>query len=78
MTLTFAAIAIGGAAVWAAGYLFACAVWPFAACDRCSGSGQHRSPSGRAWRDCRRCKGTGRRIRTGRRLWTWWQRSHRP
>lgn len=52
-----------------AGYVAACAIWPFAGCRRCSGSGRRRSPSGHAWRDCRRCHGTGRRVRAGRRLY---------
>ncbi|WP_088289835.1 hypothetical protein [Kineosporia sp. A_224] len=55
--------------LWAAGYLIACTLFPFAACRNCQGSGKFRSPSGRAWRNCRRCKGTGRRIRLGRRIW---------
>lgn len=50
-------------------YVGACAVWPFAGCRRCDGTGKRRSPSGRAWRDCRRCTGTGRRVRTGRRIY---------
>jgi hypothetical protein len=51
-----------------AGYLVVCAVWPFAACRWCGGSGKHRSPSGKAWRPCRRCRGSGRRVRLGRRV----------
>lgn len=50
-------------------YVLACAVWPFAGCRRCGGSGKRRSPSGRAWRECRRCIGSGRRVRAGRRLY---------
>lgn len=52
-----------------AGYVLACAVWPFASCGRCSGSGKKRSPTGRAWRACGRCGGSGRRVRLGRFLW---------
>lgn len=52
-----------------AGYVMACVVWPFTACRRCEGTGKHRSPSGRAWRECRRCEGSGRRVRVGRRVW---------
>jgi hypothetical protein len=48
------------------GYAFACWVWPFKACRKCSGTGRRRSPSGRAFRLCRRCDGTGRRLRAGR------------
>jgi hypothetical protein len=50
------------------GYVFACWMWPFAACQKCKGGGKKRSPTGRAFKICRRCKGTGRRIRTGRRI----------
>ncbi len=50
------------------GYAFACWIWPFKACPRCSGSGKKRSPSGRAFRLCRRCEGTGRRLRAGERV----------
>ncbi|MGH3502549.1 MAG: hypothetical protein ACRDQA_16905 [Nocardioidaceae bacterium] len=58
------------------GYVAACAIWPFAACRRCSGSGKRRSPSGRAWRQCRRCHGTGRRVRIGRRLYDHGRHTH--
>jgi hypothetical protein len=57
------------AALWAAGYLAACAWWPYAACRRCSGTGRKMSPSGKYWRPCRRCKGSATRVRLGRRLW---------
>lgn len=50
-------------------YLLACAVWPFAACRWCSGSGKKRSPSGKAWRSCGRCDGSGKRVRFGRRIY---------
>lgn len=50
-------------------YIGACALWPFAACRRCEGTGKRRSPSGKAWRPCRRCRGTGRRVRVGRRAY---------
>ncbi|WP_198950101.1 hypothetical protein [Kineosporia sp. A_224] len=59
------------AAAWLGGYALACAVWPFAACGRCDGTGKRRSPSGKAFRACPRCKGTARRLRTGRRFWLW-------
>jgi hypothetical protein len=64
-------ILAGLALLWAAGYVAACAIWPFTNCRRCKGTGKHRSPRGKAWRRCRRCKGTGTRIRGGRRVWTW-------
>jgi hypothetical protein len=54
---------------WLAAYLLACWVYPYAACPRCKGSGKRRSPSGKAFRDCRRCGGRGRRVRIGRRIW---------
>ncbi|MDN5855978.1 MAG: hypothetical protein L0K86_24690 [Actinomycetia bacterium] len=57
------------AVVLAAGYLLACAVWPYTACGRCRGTGKRRSPTGRAWRPCRPCRGTGRRVRAGRRAY---------
>ncbi|HET6479251.1 MAG TPA: hypothetical protein VFG35_04290 [Actinoplanes sp.] len=56
-------------------YTFACWVWPFKTCPRCSGTGKKRSPSGRAFRLCRRCDGTGRRLRAGR--WIYNQLSRR-
>lgn len=49
-------------------YVGACAVWPFAACRRCTGTGKRRSPSGKAWRPCGRCGGNGTRVRWGRLL----------
>lgn len=52
-----------------AGYISACAFWPYTSCGRCKGTGKHRSPSGKTFRNCRRCRGSGRRIRIGRRLW---------
>jgi hypothetical protein len=58
-------LALGGLLL----YIGACAVWPFAACRRCDGSGKRRSPSGKAWRPCGRCDGSGKRIRLGRHIW---------
>lgn len=49
-------------------YLAACVLWPFKRCRWCTGSGRSRSPSGKAWRDCRHCDGTGTTLRAGRRL----------
>ncbi|MQA16950.1 MAG: hypothetical protein GEV09_23305 [Pseudonocardiaceae bacterium] len=60
-----------------AGYIAACAIWPFARCRWCTGSGRKRSPTGRAWRDCGHCRGTGRRIRPGRLLLTSARDTHR-
>lgn len=65
------AVVVAGGLLWAAGYVIACAIWPFAACRKCDGRGRFMSPSGRAWRHCRRCKGSGSRVRFGRRVWTW-------
>jgi hypothetical protein len=62
---------IAATATLAAGYLIACAIWPFASCWHCE-QGKKRSPSGKAWRTCRRCKGSGARLRIGRRLWNAW------
>lgn len=67
--------AIAAALAWLAVYAVACLVWPFTACPKCEGSGQHRSPSGKAWRHCRRCRGTGARLRFGRRVWNYARRS---
>jgi hypothetical protein len=61
--------ALAAGAVWSAGYVGACAWWPFGACRKCGGSGSKPSPSGKYWRPCRRCRGTGRRVRLGRRVW---------
>lgn len=71
MTPTLAATL--AAILFGAGYLTACAFWPFAACYGCRGDGKRRSPTGRSWRTCRRCKGSGTRLRVGRRLWNSWQ-----
>lgn len=54
-------------------YVIHCAIWPYAACRRCDGSGKRRSPNRRAWRDCRRCRGSGKRLRVGRVVWDWAQ-----
>jgi hypothetical protein len=62
--------AIVAALIVSGGYVVACAIYPFANCRRCHGSGRKRSPSGRAWRLCRKCKGSGARVRLGRRIWT--------
>ena len=64
------------AVLWAAGYLAACAYWPFTPCRRCQGTARLPSPSGRAWRRCPRCRGTGHRIRTGRQVLDWIRTRH--
>jgi hypothetical protein len=56
---------------WFGGYVIACWIWPFAACRKCEGAGKFRSPSGRAWRNCKRCKGSGKRVRGGVRVAEW-------
>lgn len=48
------------AAVWLAGYAIACIVWPYAACRKCEGAGNFRSPSKKYWRPCSRCDGDRR------------------
>ncbi len=68
---TLIGIAVGTVLLWSAGYVIACAFWPFAACGRCDGTGKHRSPSGKAWRKCRRCRGSAARLRFGRRVFNW-------
>jgi hypothetical protein len=70
-------ILAGAAAVWLAGYLLVCKVWPFKACRRCDGNGKLRSPSGKAWRTCPRCKGSSGRLRLGRHVWNYLARAHR-
>lgn len=54
-----------GAAMFAAGYAFACWFWPWTACRKCDGQGRFRSPSGKNWRNCPRCEGKGRKQRLG-------------
>jgi hypothetical protein len=66
---TLASLLCCAAPVVTLGYLATCAVWPFAACHRCHGTGRLKAPIGRYFRLCRRCDGTGRRIRLGRHLW---------
>jgi hypothetical protein len=68
--MLIAGVIVGGL-LWLAGYLGACAWWPFANCRRCDGAGKFRSPSGKAWRNCKRCKGSGRRVRFGVRVVDW-------
>src|ERR1700761_8292676 len=58
-------LALGAAAVWAAGvYLF-----PFRACRKCGGTGRKIRKSNRShFALCNRCAGTGRVQRPGSRL----------
>jgi len=58
------------------GYAALCAGSPFTTCTRCQGSGKRRTPADRSAGRCRPCKGTGLRVRLGRRLHTWWTRTH--
>lgn len=69
--MDLAILATAAAALWAAGYVIACRIWPFAACRKCDGAGRFRSPSGKAWRHCRRCKGSASRLRYGVRVANW-------
>ncbi len=61
---------VAAALLWGAGYVLACAVWPFVGHGHCDGTGKRRSPGGKAWRPCKGCGGTGRKVRAGRRLWS--------
>lgn len=63
--------AVAGGVAAALVYAVQCWWWPYAACLKCDGAGRFRSPTGRAWRNCRRCGGSGTRVRVGRRLLTW-------
>jgi hypothetical protein len=53
--------------VLAAAYAALCAVRPYAACRRCSGTGSVPRMLGSA-RACRRCRGRGIRLRIGTRI----------
>ncbi|HEY6276038.1 MAG TPA: hypothetical protein VIX86_06870, partial [Streptosporangiaceae bacterium] len=39
------------------------ALWPYARCAGCNGTGRTWGSSSRRWGMCRRCAGTGRRLR---------------
>lgn len=58
------------------GYACACAAAPFRKCSRCAGTGKRSTPAGRSVGRCRPCTGTGWQVRAGRRLYTWWTRTH--
>lgn len=58
------------------GYLGLCLIWPFKACRRCGGAGQHFGPFG-GIRPCGHCDGTGLRLRLGRRAWDAFRRIYR-
>ena len=62
--MTVAVLVVAGVV----GYVLMCAVFPYTSCPRGKGSGKLRSPSGKAFRECRRCGGKGRRVRIGRRI----------
>jgi hypothetical protein len=62
--------------VLGAGYLAACAIWPFRACRHCGGTGRFVSPTGRAWRSCPHCAGTGAKLRFGRRVYNHLKHTH--
>jgi S-DNA-T family DNA segregation ATPase FtsK/SpoIIIE len=60
---------LGGLALAAVGYYYACKWWPYGPCVRCLGHpGRIMSPGGKHWRACKRCRGSGRRTRLGARL----------
>lgn len=69
--MLIAGVIVAGLLLWGGGYVLACWIWPFAACRRCDGAGRFRSPTGRAWRNCKRCKGSGKRVRFGVRVAEW-------
>ncbi|MEV8373067.1 hypothetical protein AB0P21_10050 [Kribbella sp. NPDC056861] len=57
-------------------YLLTCAVWPFGKCRRCKGVGKFKSPFGNAFRHCGRCDGSGLRVRFGRKVISYYRRTH--
>ncbi|GAA2441442.1 hypothetical protein [Streptomyces glaucus] len=57
------------------GYAVLCAVKPFAACRRCTGTGTVQR-FGKP-RTCPRCRGRLLRLRAGRRAHNAWRRTHR-
>ncbi|MFJ4531087.1 hypothetical protein [Streptomyces nigrescens] len=57
-----------------AGYALLCAIRPFAACRKCSGTGLRDARKG--MKLCRRCRGARYRLRAGRRLHNHAQRLH--
>ncbi|MEV5961868.1 hypothetical protein AB0L70_08890 [Kribbella sp. NPDC051952] len=57
-------------------YLLTCAVWPFGKCRRCTGAGKFKSPFGNAYRHCGRCDGSGLRVRFGRKVISYYRRTH--
>ncbi|GAB2565101.1 hypothetical protein [Kribbella endophytica] len=62
--------------VAAAFYLLTSAVWPFGKCRRCKGAGKFKSPFGNAYRHCGRCDGSGLRVRFGRKVISYYRRTH--
>jgi hypothetical protein len=63
---------------WLVCYVAACIIWPYAKCLKCKGTGQHRSPFGGGWRECRRCGGSKRRLRIGRRTYNFFYERRQP
>jgi hypothetical protein len=57
-------------------YLLTCAIWPFGKCRRCKGVGKFKSPFGNAFRHCGRCDGSGLRVRFGRKVISYYRRTH--
>lgn len=70
MTIEVLALAAATVVGW---YVLACWWFPYANCWCCSGSGKHRSRSGRTFRKCRVCSGKGAGFRVGRRVWDWFR-----
>lgn len=56
-------------AAWLVCYAAACTVWPYKRHGRCGGTGELRSPSGKAWRKCS-CD-DGVTVRAGRYVVEW-------
>ncbi|MEU4390597.1 hypothetical protein [Kribbella sp. NPDC023855] len=57
-------------------YLLTCAVWPFGKCRRCKGAGKFKSPFGSSYRHCGKCEGSGLRVRFGRKVISYYRRTH--
>ncbi|WP_020388539.1 hypothetical protein [Kribbella catacumbae] len=57
-------------------YLLTCLVWPFGKCRRCKGAGKFKSPFGNAYRHCGKCDGSGLRVRIGRKVISYYRRTH--
>lgn len=77
MRLSSTAIAIGTLVLTALLYAGSCAVWPYARCTWCKGTGRWAREDGHVFRPCWWCRGSARRLRLGRRVWNRARRAHR-